>query len=159
MNEERINTIKSRLEEFTPEYSDVNGTMQIVTSPEKVIGIVKVLKSELGFETCVDIFAIDRYTKENRYEVVINIYSVSLKGRIFVKVIISAKEPEMPSITEVWKSAEWYERETFDMHGIKFVGNKDLRRIYLPDEYEYYPLRKDYPLMGKEGAAKLPKKD
>ena len=65
----------------------------------------------------------------------------------------------MPSITEVWKSAEWYERETFDMHGIKFVGNKDLRRIYLPDEYEYYPLRKDYPLMGKEGAAKLPKKD
>lgn len=158
--DDKINLIKSKLDGLNYDIGDVNGSISIITNPENVIEIASILKKDfqLSYNMCVDIFAIDRYSKENRYEVVINLYSIEFKHRIFLKVLINMKDPEMPSMTSVWKSAEWYERETFDMHGIKFIGNPDLRRIYMPEEYEHYPLRKDFPLMGIEGSINLPKK-
>ena len=64
----------------------------------------------------------------------------------------------MESLTQVWKAANWHERETYDMHGINFLNHPDLRRIYMPEEFEYFPLRKDFPLMGVPGSIYLPKK-
>jgi len=64
----------------------------------------------------------------------------------------------MESLTQVWKAAGWHERETYDMHGINFLNHPDLRRIYMPEEFEYFPLRKDFPLMGIPGSIFLPKK-
>jgi NADH-quinone oxidoreductase subunit C len=74
-----------------------------------------------------------------------------------LKVLLSESNLHVPSVTTVWPGANWPERETFDMFGIIFDGHPDLRRIYMPEEFEYYPLRKDFPLMGIPGSLTLPK--
>ena len=105
-----------------------------------------------------DELGIDNFTKKDRFEIVCYLYSTEFKERFFVKVILDSKKPEMPSLTSIWKSANWYEREAYDMYGINFTNHPDLRRIYMPDEFEYFPLRKDFPLMGIPGSIPLPRK-
>jgi NADH-quinone oxidoreductase subunit C len=160
MTEERINLIKSKLEKFDVEYFDVNGTPAVITNPQNIIGICSILKDDkdLCFNMLKDELGIDNFTKKNRFEVICYLYSTITKEIFFVKVILDSKNPEMPTLTDVWKSANWYEREIFDMYGIKFTNHPDLRRIYMPDEFEYFPLRKDFPLMGIPGSIPLPKK-
>ncbi|HVN49532.1 MAG TPA: NADH-quinone oxidoreductase subunit C, partial [Bacteroidota bacterium] len=68
------------------------------------------------------------------------------------------ENPHVPTVTGVWKTANWHERETYDMFGIIFDGHPDLRRLYMPEEFEYHPLRKDFPLMGIPGSLELPTK-
>ena len=77
---------------------------------------------------------------------------------MFVRVKIDGKNPESQSLVSVWASTNWYEREAYDMVGIKFTSQPDLRRVYMPEEYEYHPLRKDFPQMGIEGSIPLPNK-
>ena len=160
MKEERLKLIKSKLSGLSTEYQDINGTPAVITSPDKIIDICKILKtdSETSFEMLLDVLGIDNFEKINRFEVVCSLYSLKFKDRIFIKVLLDSKKPEMPSLTAVWKSANWYERETYDMFGINFIGHPDLRRIYMPEEYEHFPLRKDFPLIGIEGSIPLPKK-
>ena len=160
MTEDRLNLVKEKINQFVPGYYDVNGTPGIVTTPDKVSGIAIILKSdeELCFDSLRDVVGVDRFKKTNRFEVIYNIYSIKFKDRVFLKVLCGTKNPETPSLTPVWASANWYEREAFDMFGINFTGHPDLRRIYMPEEFEYYPLRKDFPLMGIPGSLYLPKK-
>ena len=158
MPQDRTELIKEKLTSFKPEYSDVNGTLLIVTPKENILEICRILKTELNFDQCRDAVAVDRFTKKNRYEIIYNLYSISQKDRVFIKVILDGKEPESISISGIWKSADWYEREAYDMVGIKFEGHPDMRRIYMPEEFEYYPLRKDFPLMGIPDSIPLPNK-
>ncbi len=158
MKENRYNIIKNSLENFDIEYADANGTPQLIIKKEDLIEVATKLKEELGFDMLVDIVGVDRFQKENRFEIIANLYSNKNKDRLFLKVKLDSKKPECPSLTKVWKSANWYEREAFDMFGIIFTDHPDLRRIYMPDEFEYYPLRKDFPLMGIPGSLELPKK-
>lgn len=116
------------------------------------------------FEQCVDVTAIDWLGKKTpRFEVVYLLYSITNKSRVRVKVAVAERKPHVPSVVEVYESANWYERETYDMYGIKFDGHPDFRRFYMPEDYvdpetkePLYPLRKDYPLMGIPGAAIMP---
>lgn len=160
MNPERLLILKDKLKDFKIEFYDVNGTPGIITYPDAVLGIAKILKSdeELSFEMCVDAVGIDRFQKQNRFEIIYNLYSLKFKDRIFLKVLLDTKNPETPTLSGVWVSANWYEREAYDMLGINFKNHPDLRRIYMPEEFEYYPLRKDFPLMGIPGSIPLPKK-
>ena len=160
MTEDRFNLVKEKISQFTPEYYDVNGTPGIVTTPDKVYEIANILKNDIDlcFDSMRDVVGVDRFIKINRFEVIYNIYSIKFKDRIFLKVLCDTKKPEMPTLSSVWASADWYEREAFDMFGIDFTGHPDLRRIYMPEEFEYYPLRKDFPLMGIPGSLYLPKK-
>jgi len=161
MNQERLELIKSKLSGFKAEFTEVNGTPAVITDEESVINVCSVLKNdaEISFEMMLDVLGVDNFKKEKRFEVVCSLYSLKFKDRIFVKVPLKdSKNPEMPSLTALWKSANWYERETFDMFGIKFNGHPDLRRIYMPEEFEYYPLRKDFPLLGIPDSIYLPKK-
>lgn len=118
---------------------------------------------ETDFDMLLDITAIDRYTPKDRFEVVYFLYSNKFKWRLRLKVIIQEKEPVAPSAVEIWPSANWYERETFDMYGIKFEGHPNLRRFYMPEDFNdpesgepLYPLRKDFPLMGIPDSLPLP---
>ncbi len=95
---------------------------------------------------------------EERFEVIYNMISLKNKSRVRLKVKVDGENPVCPSITSVYPAANWYERETFDMFGINFEGHPDMRRMYMPEEYEYYPLRKDFPLMGIPGSIPLPRK-
>ena len=158
MNNERITVLKDKLSPLGVEFYDVNGSPGIITSPDKVIQVCEALKNELSFSQCRDAVGVDRFSKKNRFEVIYNLYSLEFKDRAFVKVLLDTKNPETPSLVNIWKGVNWYEREAYDMVGINFTDHPDLRRIYLPEEFEYFPLRKDFPLMGIPGSIPLPKK-
>jgi NADH-quinone oxidoreductase subunit C len=125
---------------------------------DKVLEITRLLRDEFHFDQLRDIIGVDRFTKKDRFECIYNLYSVQDNTRIFLRVKLDSKNPEVESLTPVWTSANWMEREAYDMYGINFLHHPDLRRMYMMEEFEYYPLRKDYPLMGLPGAIQLPKK-
>ncbi len=160
MNDERLNILKASLESFGVAFSDVNGTPAIVVEKEKLLDVCKVLKEDesLKFNSLVDAISIDRFEKKNRFEMIYNLLSIENNERLFIKVLLESKDPEIESLTDIWKSANWYEREAFDMMGIRFLNHPDLRRMYMPEDYEYYPMRKDFPLMGIPDSIPLPNK-
>lgn len=158
MTAERLEQITSRLKEFNAEYTDVNGTPGYYFSLETVVEACKAIKNELKFDCLVDAVSVDRFTKQNRFEMIYNIISYETNERIFVKVKLDSKAPSMKTLSDVWKSATWYEREAYDLMGINFEGHPDLRRMYMPENYDYHPLRKDFPLMGIPDSIPLPNK-
>jgi len=160
MNEEKVNLLKSRLTNFKIEYTDVNGTSALYINKEDVLEVCKILKEDgsLKFNSCVDAVSVDRFEKKNRYEMIYNLVSIDNNERLFIKIRLDSKNPEMESLIPVWKSANWYEREAYDMMGINFLNHPDLRRMYMPENYEYHPLRKDFPLMGIPDSIPLPNK-
>jgi NADH-quinone oxidoreductase subunit C len=159
---EIINKIKERLSEPNGfqgiEYSEINDFPRIEIPKDRLLEAANILKNEFGFDQLKDVVGVDRFTKELRFECIYNVFSNEHRARIFLRVRLDSKKPEVESLCSVWPSANWYEREAYDMVGIIFLNHPDLRRIYLMEEYEYYPLRKDYPLMGLPGAMQLPKK-
>ena len=132
----------------------------IDVAKDDIVKICAFLKddSDCQFNYCADICGADAYTPERRFEVVYNLLSLELGHRIRIKVYIDENDLHCPSVTSVWEGAEWPERETFDMYGIHFDGNMDLRRMYMPEEFQYYPLRKDFPMMGIPDSLPLPRK-
>ena len=112
-------------------------------------GICNFLKDDFDFRMnyLVDVVGVDFHPETPRFEVVYHLYSISKKHRLRLKVKAATGE-DVPSVTGVWSGADWPEREAFDMFGIVFEGHPDLKRIYMPVEWEGHPLRKDYPLKG-----------
>ena len=103
--------------------------------------------SELAFNFLMDITAVDYLSKKNeRFEIVYHFYSLKHNHRLRVKIPVSAEDCNAYSITPYWKTANWYEREIWDMYGIKFRNHPNLRRILLYEEFKGHPLRKDYPI-------------
>ena len=109
------------------------------------------------FPLCEDVFGIDQDRRRDRFEVNYHFISIEKHVRIHLKVKADEDDAVVPSITSVFPSANWPEREAFDMYGIVFSGHPDLRRMYMPEAFEHYPLRKDFPLMGIPGSLPLPK--
>lgn len=87
---------------------------------------------------------IDNGVTANTMEVVYNLYSIPFNHHLMLKVIVPREKPEVDSVSSIWRGADWYEREAFDMYGINFKGHPDLRRILMPADWDGYPLRKDY---------------
>lgn len=160
MNENRLNLLKTKLHNFKIEFSDVNGTPALYVNMEEIIDVCRLLKDDesLKFNSLVDAVSVDRFEKKNRYEMIYNLVSIDNNERLFIKIRLDSKKPEMQSLTQVWRAANWYEREAYDMMGINFINHPDLRRMYMPENYEYYPLRKDFPLMGIPDSIPLPNK-
>lgn len=159
---EIIEQIKSKLTEASAfssvEFSEINSFPCITVPKEKILEIAKILKDEFKFDQLRDVIGVDRFTKELRFECIYNLYSLQTLQRLFMRVKLDSKKPEVESLCSVWLSANWAEREAYDMLGVVFLNHPDLRRMYMMEEFEYYPLRKDYPLMGLPGAVRLPKK-
>ena len=99
---------------------------------------------EAGFETFIDLCGVDHLDREPRFDVVIVVLSMEHRRRLLIEVGVPGEDPVVPSITRIFAGANFYERETWDMFGIDFVGHPDLTRILMPDEWEGHPLRKDY---------------
>lgn len=123
---------------------------------EKIHDVLSYLKNELHFAYLTDLFGTDRFTSENRFEVIYNLVNLKTGTRIFVKTWIEEENAILPTSTDIWPAANWNEREVWDMFGIKFEGHPDLRRIFLPEDFEYHPLRKEFPLLGIPGSFELP---
>jgi NADH-quinone oxidoreductase subunit C len=102
---------------------------------------------EASFDYCSDLTATDWPPRAERFDVIYCLYSTRHRHRVRLKVKVAENQP-LASVTGVWTAANWFEREVFDMFGINFTGHPDLRRILMPDDWQGYPQRKDYPLEG-----------
>ena len=139
---------------------EFRGDLTVTVTKAEIIRVCEFLKndSELSFEMVIDVCGVDMYRPEGRYEVVYNLYSLKNKTYLRLKVQVEEEDPVVQSVTSVWPGANWHERETFDMFGIKFAGHPDLRRMYMPEDFEYHPLRKDFPLAGIPDSMPLPRR-
>ena len=102
----------------------------------------------LQFNFLSDLTCVDWYPSDPRFEVVYHLFSIPKKSRVRLKVKLGGDDPSLPSITSVWPAANYFEREVFDLFGIRFEGHPYLRRIMMPENWEGHPLRKDYPVEG-----------
>ena len=154
------NKLKEKFPSIEFEISDYKNELTVKFDKKFIVEVCEFLKSdsELEFSLCPDVTAVDWATRKNRFTVVYNIFSLKHDFRLRLKCDVDESDCTIDSVSSVWKSADWQERETFDMYGIKFNNHPDLRRMYMPEEFEYYPLRKDFPLMGIPGSIPLPKK-
>jgi len=125
------------------------GDWTIVVPVEKLLDVVKHLRDapDAAFDTCSDVTATDWPPRAERFDVVYCLYSIRHRHRVRVKVRAAEVQP-VPSVTGIWSGANWLEREVFDMFGVNFTGHPDRRRILMPDDWQGYPQRKDYPLEG-----------
>jgi NADH-quinone oxidoreductase subunit C len=117
-------------------------------APAKIVSVCGFLKYDQSFVRLSSVTAVDRYPGEPRFEVVYLLHSIERNRRLRLKCRLPGGDPVIESVTSVWRGANWYERETFDLFGITFINHPDLRRIMMPDDWEGYPLRKDYPITG-----------
>lgn len=134
-----------------------NGVV-VVVNKEKSYPLLEYLKTELAYSFLVDVTAVDNSNLESelmkydyaRFMVIYQLYTFEGEtSRIRIKVPVHEKDLKIQSVTDLWKGANWLERETYDMFGIDFEGHPDLRRILMPDDFEGHPLQKDYPLRGR----------
>ncbi|MGC8729306.1 MAG: NADH-quinone oxidoreductase subunit C [Elusimicrobiales bacterium] len=127
----------------------------LVAKKEALIQMIGFLKNEEKFDFLMDLFAIDylgypNKKFEHRYEVVYNLYSFENNKRLILKVPVTEENPSVDSIVSFYSSADWYEREAYDMYGIVFNGHPNLKRILMYEEFQGHPLRKDYPLKKRQ---------
>ena len=126
------------------------GELTVVVYREHLLPLAEFMISdaELAFTYLSDVTAVDRFPIEPRFELNYHLLSIDRGLRLRLRVRIAGAEPTLPTVTPVWPTANWHERENFDLFGIRFQGHPDLRRILMPDDWEGYPLRKDYPVEG-----------
>jgi NADH-quinone oxidoreductase subunit C len=122
--------------------------LTIEIAPSKIVSVCGFLKYDQGFVRLSSVTGVDRYPAEPRFEVVSHLHSIDRNERLRLKCRLPGADPVIESVTSVWRSANWYERETFDLFGIQFINHPDLRRIMMPENWEGHPLRKDYPVTG-----------
>ena len=122
----------------------------VVVRPQDIQGVCRFLRDDpdLAFDFLSDVTGVDRLKlpeSSPRFEVVYHLYSLAHKRRLRLKVRVGEGE-SVPTVTGVWETANWHEREVYDLFGVPFDGHPDLRRILMPDDWEGHPLRKDYPV-------------
>jgi NADH-quinone oxidoreductase subunit C len=121
--------------------------LTLTVAPETIILAAEAAKSS-GYNFLEDVTAVDWYPTEPRFQISYSILSLALKQRIRLAARVSGDNPRIDSITSIWPSANFYEREIFDLFGVDFPGHPRLTRIMMPDNWEGHPLRKDYPVEG-----------
>jgi NADH-quinone oxidoreductase subunit C len=124
------------------------GELTLTVPAEHIVAVGRLLKSQQKYVRLSTVTGVDWYPAEPRFEVVYHLHSLERNLRLRVKCKLPGDNPEIDSLTGVWRSANWYERETFDLFGVKFRNHPDLTRIMMPEDWEGYPLRKDYPVTG-----------
>jgi NADH-quinone oxidoreductase subunit C len=132
------------------EVIEFRGETTVVVPREHLLRTAECVAGEpsLRFLFLSDITTVDRFPLEPRFEVNYHLLSLDRRERLRLKVRLSGSDPTVRSVTSVWPTANWHERENFDLFGIRFEGHPDLRRILMPDDWEGYPLLKDYPVEG-----------
>ncbi len=124
------------------------GETTLIADPAKIVDLCKYLKHDEKYIRLSSVTAVDWHPSEPRFEVVYHLHSLERNKRLRIKCRLSSDQLEIDSVYSVWRSADWYEREVFDMFGIGFRNHPNLVRILMPVDWEGYPLRKDYPVHG-----------
>jgi NADH-quinone oxidoreductase subunit C len=127
---------------------EFRGEVTMTVAREKIVEVCRFLKTDCAFEMLTDLSGVDNYGDDPRYEVDYLLYSLTQRIYLRLKVEVSEDSLIVDSVTGIWRTADWHEREAFDMFGIRFRGHPNLKRILMWEGYPYFPLRKDFPLAG-----------
>ena len=139
-----VQSLQSRFDLVAQEFRN-ELTLQVKKSD--LVKVAAALRDEFEFKMLVDITAVDYWPAESpRFHLVVHLLNMKTSQVLCLRVPVDATEPVVPTLDKLFANATWYEREVWDMFGIRFEGNSDLRRIVLPADFEGHPLRKDYPL-------------
>jgi NADH-quinone oxidoreductase subunit C len=150
LNLDLANQIKAKFGDLISEPAEFRGEVTVkIADAEKIVEVCEFAKAKLGFIYLVDISSIDNYGEDPRWTVVYHLRAIVNGAEIRLKTDVSEEKSELPTVLGVWATANWHEREIYDMMGIRFSGHPDLRRILMWEGYPYFPLRKDFPLAGK----------
>lgn len=148
---ELVEQIKAKNESWVDNYKIALGELTIITKRDSITDFCSFLKSDRGFDMLADLCGADLGPDEDpRFEVNYHLFSTQHFGRVRLKVLLSEEDAHVKTVETIWRTANWHERETFDMFGVIFDGHSDLRRILLPSDFDGFALRKDYPLRGYE---------
>ena len=135
------------------EFEEFQGQLAARVPKEQFAKLMEFLKKDktLGFDYLTDLTGVDylKMEREPRFDVVYQLYSFKTNARLRVKLGVDEDDLDVPTVSHHWKTALWFEREAFEMYGFNFTGHPDLRRLLLPDVFDGFPLRKDYPLRGR----------
>jgi len=144
------NKLREKFGELVSAPSEFRGEITLtVADAERIPEVCAFAKRELGFNFLVDLSSVDNYGDDPRWTIVYELYGLEHRCYLRLKTNVSEEKSELPTMTGVWRTADWHEREIYDMMGIRFRGHPDLRRIIMWEGYPYFPLRKDFPLAGK----------
>jgi NADH-quinone oxidoreductase subunit C len=145
---ELLGSLEKSLGDKIQNKTEFRGETSYTISPGDLHEIAKFCRDELLFDYLIDITSIDNFGEEPRFEIVYELYSMSRGVQLRLKLKISEDAGAVDTISDIWPTANWHEREIYDMMGIKFNGHPDLRRILMWDGYPFFPLRKEFPLEG-----------
>lgn len=151
LDNDLVKRYKARFGDAIREATEDRKQPILVVDKDQLLAIAQYTRDEESFDLLVDLTAVDWPKRERRFDVVLNLYSVPKNERLRIKAHVGQGEP-VPSVSGVWPTANWLERECYDMFGIVFEGHPDLRRILLPDEWQGHPLRKDYDILKQDTA-------
>jgi NADH-quinone oxidoreductase subunit C len=142
--------LQARFGDLLPERTEFRGEIALkLADAEHIVEVCDFAKKELAFDYLVDVSSVDNYGEDPRWTVVYHLYGIAHRCYLRLTTSVSEEKSELPTVTTVWRTADWHEREIYDMMGVRFRGHPDLRRIIMWDGYPYFPLRKDFPLGGK----------
>ena len=146
---------RDALERWQAQYPDAKlgavefrGELSVAVPRERLVEFCRFLKQECGFNMLTDLSGVDNYGEDPRFEVDYLLYSMKDRCRLRLKTRLPEDDPVVDTVSVVWRGADWHERETYDMFGIRFRGHPNLKRILMWEGYPHYPLRKDFPLAG-----------
>ena len=148
-----IRKLRAALPDVVQGVQEFRGQLAIVVDPVRIVEVCTLLKADrdLQFDQLMDVTAVDYLDRDPRFDVVYHLLSHARRTRVRLKApVADGNPPALPSVTGVWRAANFTEREVFDLFGISFDGHPDLRRILLPDHWEGHPLRHDHPVGGEE---------
>ena len=147
---ELANKLKAKFGELVSEPVEFRREISLkLSDPGQIYEVCNFAKRQLGYDYLVDITSVDNYGEDPRWTVIYHLRSVTANVELRLKTDVSEEKSEVASVVSIWRTANWHEREIYDMMGIRFTGHPDLRRILMWEGYPYYPLRKDFPLAGK----------
>ncbi len=128
--------------------TEFRGETTFTISSNDLHEVARFCRDELSFDYLLDITSIDNFGEEPRFEIVYELYSMTFAVHLRLKLSVPEETSEVATVSDIWATANWHEREVYDMMGIRFAGHPDLRRILMWDGYPYFPLRKEFPIEG-----------
>lgn len=145
---ELVNSLGKLLGPKIQDKTEFRGEMTYAISPNDLREVASFCRDDLSFDYLIDITSIDNFGEEPRFEIVYELYSMTLAVHLRLKLKIAEEVGVVDTVSDIWPTANWHEREIYDMMGIKFKGHPDMRRILMWDGYPFFPLRKEFPLEG-----------